>query len=456
MRSNVESNRNNIIHNMSDSRSLLIKKNVFFSFILKFVDGIIYLLVVPITLDFLDEYSYGIWLIINSILVWINTFDVGLGNGLRNLLSKSVAKKEFHNARIYISTTYFLLLLLSLVLVTIFALLTNFIDWYSLLNVSVEIINNLNSVIFYSFLFCIVTFVLKIISSIYLALQLPAVSSMFSVLGNLFSLLIIIILKKLFIKGSLLDLSLVYTGVPILVYTIATVITFKYIFTELRPSVKLINIKKYGRSLFSTSSTFFIIQVAGLVLLSMSNVMISRLLGPESVSVYSIANRYMSISHMVIGILLTPLWSAVTNAYILNELSWIKKTLYNIRRILFAFIFVQLILILVSPFAYKVWLSENVEIPISLTIFMGIYTYMISWSLAHSTILNGLGKLRQQLYIIIFQVCAFIPLSYIFTTRFGVVGMCLSMIISNLPATILNTIQVNKILNGRANGFWEA
>ena len=54
---------------MQDSRSALMKRNVLFSFILKFIDGIIYLLVVPITLDFLDEYSYGVWLIINSILV---------------------------------------------------------------------------------------------------------------------------------------------------------------------------------------------------------------------------------------------------------------------------------------------------------------------------------------------------------------------------------------------------
>ena len=86
---------------------------------------------------------------------------------------------------------------------------------------------------------------------------------------------------------------------------------------------------------------------------------------------------------------------------------------------------------------------------------MGVYTYMISWSLAHSTILNGLGKLRQQIYVILVQLCVFIPISYIFTTKFGVVGMCLSMILSNLLATLMNTIQVNLILNGKAKGFWE-
>ena len=108
------------------------KRNVLYSFILKFIDGIIYLLVVPITLDFLDEYSYGVWLIINSILVWINTFDVGLGNGLRNLLSESIAHKDYNRARIFISTTYFLLFILSILLILIFSILINLIDWYNL------------------------------------------------------------------------------------------------------------------------------------------------------------------------------------------------------------------------------------------------------------------------------------------------------------------------------------
>ncbi len=440
---------------MQDSRSALMKKNVFFSFILKFIDGIIYLLVVPITLDFLDEYSYGVWLIINSILVWINTFDVGLGNGLRNLLSESIAHKDYARAKIFISTTYFLLFLLSIVLILVFSILINFIDWYALLNVNQEIINNLNSVVFYSFLFCLITFVLKIISSIYLSLQLPAVSSMLAVIGNLISLVIIIILKHVLSKGQLLDLSLIYTGVPIIVYFTATLITFRFIFPELKPSVKLINLKKYGRNLFATSSTFFVIQIAGLVLLSMSNIIISRLLGPESVSVYNIANRYMSISQMVIGILLTPLWSAMTNAYVLNDFTWIKNTYKKVRKILYFFAVVQLLFIIISPYAYKIWLSGNIEIPIDLTVIMGVYTYMISWSLAHSTILNGLGKLRQQIYVILVQLCVFIPISYIFTTKFGVVGMCLSMILSNLLATLMNTIQVNLILNGKAKGFWE-
>ena len=46
----------------------------------------------PITLNCLTQYEYGIWLTINSVLVWIDSFDIGLGNGLRNQLTKSIAE----------------------------------------------------------------------------------------------------------------------------------------------------------------------------------------------------------------------------------------------------------------------------------------------------------------------------------------------------------------------------
>ena len=54
----------------------------------------IYLLLVPITLGYLNPYEYGVWLTLNSILVWFNSFDIGLGNGLRNKLTIALAEND--------------------------------------------------------------------------------------------------------------------------------------------------------------------------------------------------------------------------------------------------------------------------------------------------------------------------------------------------------------------------
>ena len=64
-----------------NQRSVMAKKNVLASMLIKGADVVIYLLLVPLTLGYLNAYEYGIWLTLSSILTWINSFDIGLGNG---------------------------------------------------------------------------------------------------------------------------------------------------------------------------------------------------------------------------------------------------------------------------------------------------------------------------------------------------------------------------------------
>ena len=74
-----------------DQRTVLLLKNIIGSFVIKGWNCVVQLLLVPITLNCLTQYEYGIWLTINSILIWIDSFDIGLGNGLRNQLTQSLA-----------------------------------------------------------------------------------------------------------------------------------------------------------------------------------------------------------------------------------------------------------------------------------------------------------------------------------------------------------------------------
>ena len=83
-----------------NSRTVLMKKNILGSFIIRGWNCIVQLLLVPVTLNCLTQYEYGIWLTINGILLWMDSFDVGLGNGLRNQLTKAIAAKDYTRGRI--------------------------------------------------------------------------------------------------------------------------------------------------------------------------------------------------------------------------------------------------------------------------------------------------------------------------------------------------------------------
>lgn len=90
-----------------NKRTVLLKKNVIASFVLNGGSILISFVLVPMTLGYLNEYEYGVWLTLNSILSWIYIFDIGLGNGLRNRLTEALARNDFKSAKIYVSTSFF-------------------------------------------------------------------------------------------------------------------------------------------------------------------------------------------------------------------------------------------------------------------------------------------------------------------------------------------------------------
>ena len=123
---------------VGSERTIKAKKNIIASLLVKMLSIIISLLLVPVTLNYLNSYEYGVWLTLSSILVWINYFDIGLGNGLRNRLTEALAIGDYEKGRIYISTTFAILLILMLTIYLLYAFLQHFISWKSILNMYLQ------------------------------------------------------------------------------------------------------------------------------------------------------------------------------------------------------------------------------------------------------------------------------------------------------------------------------
>ena len=101
---------NNIL-SKGHQRSVKAKKNIIASFFIRGISIAISLIVVPLTLNYINPSRYGIWLTLSSIVSWFSFFDIGFGNGLRNKFAEAIAKGNTELAKIYISTTYAILIL---------------------------------------------------------------------------------------------------------------------------------------------------------------------------------------------------------------------------------------------------------------------------------------------------------------------------------------------------------
>ncbi len=86
----------------------MLHTNIIFSALLKAVGLGCSFVIVPLTLGYLNNEVYGIWMTLTSILYWFSFFDIGLGNGMRNYLTEAISRKDFVKARGYLSTTLLL------------------------------------------------------------------------------------------------------------------------------------------------------------------------------------------------------------------------------------------------------------------------------------------------------------------------------------------------------------
>ncbi len=434
-----------------NERSVLVKKNIIASFLFQAISIVIGLIYVPLLINYLGAEEYGVWLTLSSIIGWFAFFDVGLGNGLRNRLTEALAKDQVELAKEYVSTTYAIISLVFGGVLLLFYIVNPFLDWSRILNTHAVEVGKLSMLALVVFTFFILRFIFQLIGTIYSAHQMPAVNNAINPAGSLISLIIIMVLLKTS-HGSLLALGFVLSAVPVITLVGFTVYGFRGRFKNIKPSLASVKFA-HSPQLLSLGFKFFIFQVVNLILFSTSNIIITQVLSPKEVTQYNIAYKYFSISYMAISIMVTPMWSAVTDAYVKKEFGWLKASLKGFNKLGFIFLIIAALQLVFSNFMYKIWIGHSTTIPFVLSLAMFFDIAWTSFSSPYSQFVNGFGKLKLGISIVWFRLLVFVPTAIFLTKAIGVSGIVWASLIGKL-FTIFNVVQVHKIINQKAHGIW--
>lgn len=444
--------------NISSKRTSLIRKNIILSFLVKGWSGLVEFLLVPITLNCLGDYKNGVWLTISSILVWINQFDIGLGNGLRNKLATYLAHDDKEKAREMVSSTFFMLIFIIIPVTLLLVFLIKICNVYSILNVNNSIITDLDNVIIVALLFVSSTFIFKFIGNFYMGLQLPVVNNLLVTCGQTLALLLTYWVYR---SGShsLMHIAIIYTMSPLVVYLVAYPYTFFYKYRELAPSYKAFNMATI-KEVFNLGVKFFLLQIASVLLFWTSNLLISKLLTPALVTPYQIVYRYFTIVLLAFSIICTPYWSATTDAFERNDYEWIRRSKHRLNIMMVLLTTLTVVMTIASGFVYHLWIEMSVgikvEIPLLLTVMVAVYVNVLIYSMSYSNFLNGFGALRLQMIMTVTAALLFIPLAIVSTSIYkSIYSIVAVMILVNIPGLIVNKIQFSKILNKTARGIWK-
>lgn len=440
--------------NSGAKRSARAKKNILAMFFLKGVSVLCSLVIVPLTIGYVTKYEYGIWLTISSLVGWLSFFDLGIGNGLRNKFIEAVENGKHTLAQVYVSTAYAMITIVVSAVWLIAVASSFFLDWVKILNAE----SSLSSELIWTVVIVITNFSLMFVLGLnrilLIADQKPAIASVFDTSTQVLLCVVILILTH-FTKGSLIYLAFAMGGTSIFVMIVSNIWTFSHPLRRYRPSLRRVRFRM-GRGILSMGILFFFLQIIAIAFYQTNNIIISHYVGPDEVTVYNIAYKYMQVLTMIFTILITPFWSAFAEANVKGDRLWMKRTQQRLIRMVGVIALLGIFMVIISPWFYSVWLKgRDVTVPMIVTVLVFGFHICNIWSTLWTQLLSGFGKIRLQLICSSLCCLTYLPLGIWGCKHFGLIGLLSASLICFVVYTSwFGITQVNKLIAGTASGIW--
>ncbi|WP_277265112.1 lipopolysaccharide biosynthesis protein [Prevotella corporis] len=436
----------------TDGRSKMLKSNILYSAILKVIGLITSLLVVTITLNYLNSELYGVWLTITSILYWFSFFDIGLGNGMRNYLTEAVSKGNYKEAQSYLSTTIIALTIIASIIAIVGFILLKLLNLNSVFNTNTISNAELQNVLFVAIGFTLILFVLKNIGYVFVALQKYALWDFINTLGNIIGLLIIFLLTK-FTNGKLIYVVFAFTCTPAIIYILAAIPIFSK-YPEFRPTIQSFR-KDFLSTIVGKGLGFFLIQITScLVIYGSSNLFITQFCGPESVTTYNIAYKFFNLLAIGYLVFISPMWNAYTDAYVKQDFNWIEKAFKSALKIWLFTEFAGIIMLIVSQYFYLFWVGNAVHVPFIVSLSVFLYISFFNLNNCVTYLLNGLNKIYIQIITSITATFIYLTIMFVWGKNMNIQEIVFYMSAAYGTMTAIHFYQCRKLIKQKATGIW--
>ena len=427
------------------NRSKNIFQQIKWSFVFKSMAFIVYYISISYQVKILGSELYGVWATLLSIVTWVVFFDFGLGNGIKNYLTKALAKGNILEAKEIIITGYIAISIISIILFIVIVILVSLFDLGQLFNTQLLTDTELKTIVITLFAFVSFHFIISFVKQFIFAIQKNALNEFEQFL---FYSLLLFSLIYIYWKEYNSILAIVFTyGVSLILSKITLTFIFFIKNKHLFPSIKNFQKTIMGK-LMNVGMAFFALQLVSMFILLSDKIIITQLLGPTYVTSYDIVYRIFSVVLIIHGIANAPLWSAYTEAYTKHDKGWIIKSLKKMNIFISILILISLILYIFNDDIIVLWIGNNLHISSSLALMMGIYTIVLAWCNNYAFFLNSINKIKIQFFTLFVGALLNIPLSIFFIKymNLGNEGVVLATIISLSLFALAGPIQTYSIL----------
>ena len=411
-------------------------RNIYGSTLFKAIDVIFNFLLVRFAIDFFGAEDYGIWLTILSFFTWFSVIEFGVSSSFRNHLTKFFSDKDYINIRIWISSGYKATTIIYSGMILLGVILYN-LTGFEFDNQSTKF----NWVFQLSFTMYMIYYIFFCLQSVLLATHNAQITYIISALQKVVLLVGILLFSFFELTPSLSFICLWFSAIPLIIWGLANMITYRKILPDLKPKFNS-STKEKIQSLKQINLAFFLIQIATLIIYSTDNLIILNRLNGTDVTTYNIAFKYFNI-------VLLPYWAAFTEADHKNDVPWIKTHIKRLILLWTLMAFGSILMLFLAPIAYEIWIGKVVHIPFELSFFMAISILITCWNNIFAYYLNSIAKTNLQLVVIVVSAIINIPLSFYLLDLWGITGVIIATSCVLAPLAIALPIQYLRIIRNK-------
>lgn len=408
---------------------------------------------VPIGLGYFGPVKYGIWVVITSMLVYLNASQFGIGTATSTLIAKAPQRSE---QQAILSYSFTLLIISSL----IFLLLTLIAGEYphSWLPIFGDIPSYLQDETIMAVLIFAILFLIRLpmisFTSAFAGLQQLHFERLYSVilpaLTNFIGLIITVHLE-----GDLIMLAIL-NGVGNIIIGLASAVHILMLYKDMRPKwQKELLSSPITKQIIASGWRFFIISFAAMLVWNTDNLVISYFLGPQYVTSYAVTFKLFTVFYSIYMVINATLWPMYGKAAGENNWIWISKVYRDITTvmpILGGLVWIGGILF--AKDIIQLWTGPAGYAGVLVVFALGGYGYTVSLNNIHASLLGGLNVVI--LWLGIFEAVFNLILSLILVNSLGIDGVALGTFLSALlSVTWVLPLYVYRKTQGKVSINWQ-
>lgn len=415
---------------LGTQRNTRLAKGVLSVGISKGIATLVSIVSLPMAVRYLGADQYGLWVTVITTVLWVNILDLGIANTLTNSISRAYANEDKHLAADHFTNALAATLSVTFLGAVAALIAWHNLNWVHLFNVGPSIAPaDVNRTVAIALILVLSSLPATLGSRILNGYQETHLLNAIATAGSIASLIGLAV--GIYFKLSMPALFILGPGIP----SIVSILTLFWILfwhkPWLFPRFSYVN-RATMKDLLSHGLSFFMLQIAGIIVFQSDNIVISHYLGTAAVTPYSVTWRLFNYTTILQIFLFPSLWPAYAEANERKDYKWIRKTFRNVMLAsVGSNLLASVLLVAIGKWVVYMWTRTPAAIPnYALLVSMGIWTVISSFMNVEACLLGALNRVRIQGIFSILAAIVNIGLSIILVKQIGSVGVILGTIIS--------------------------